>query len=93
MLFGHGRAASKHAGHSGDPLPLTNASRRALPHQEPKPSINSKNPPPWSRAHAVFFGSGQIRRHRRRVFSSEPQLNSFLREHSLDSLSLIRSLT
>ena len=87
------RAASKLAGHSGDLRPPPTPSRRALPHQESKPSINSEFAPPRSRAPPFFFGSGQNRRHRRRISSSEPQLNSFLREYHLSPLFLTPSLT
>ena len=61
--------------------------------KESNPSINFEFAPPDRRAHAIFFESSQIRRHRRRIFSNEPQLDSSLCEHPLAPLYLPLALT
>ena len=73
--------------------PPPTASRCVPPLQEPNPSTNLKLPPPERRTPSFFSGSGQFRRHHCRASSSEPPLDSSLREHPLDSLYLPLLLT
>ena len=87
------RAASKLSGRSDELQPPPTASRRALRLEEQIPSVNLEKPPPWSRAHAIFFGSGRIRFLRHRFFSDDSLFNSFRWEHLWACLYLILSFT
>ena len=82
------RATSEHSGRSGDPRSSPTASRRALHHMEAVPPVNLELSRPRSGARLFFLGSGRIHPHRRRVFSSEPQLDSSLRKHPIAPLYL-----